>query len=185
MKLPRRYLLSGDAPGADKWWQRFERLLSRPDALLQLRCLQDSPAELEQCAARARDLCRQKNRIMLLNGPVSMARSLDLDGVHLNARTLMSLASRPVPPGMLLGASCHNARELRQAENIAVDFACLSPLFPTASHPGAQSLGLGKFSELVAVCKIPVFALGGVNAGDLHRVNAAGGYGIAGISAWW
>lgn len=185
MKLPRRYLLSGDALTVEKWWQRFEHLLCVPDALLQLRCVQDSPAELKQRVARARDLCRHKNRMMLLNGQVSLARSLDLDGVHLNARTLMSLTSRPLPPEQLVGASCHNARELRHAEKIAVDFACLSPLFPTRSHPGANFLGLGAFSELVSACQIPVYALGGIDAGDLQRVNAAGGYGIAGISAWW
>lgn len=185
MKLPRRYLISANASSPEKWWQRFEHLLSLPDALLQLRCDHDNPAELEQRVVRARDLCRQKNRILLLNGQVSLARSLDLDGVHLNARTLMSLESRPLPPGRLVGASCHNALELHQAEKIAVDFACLSPLFPTPSHPGAKVLGLQRFSELVFACEIPVYALGGIKAGDLQRVNSAGGYGIAGISAWW
>ena len=44
---------------------------------------------------------------------------------------------------------------------------------------------LQRFSELVTACEIPVYALGGIKAGDLQRVNSAGGYGIAGISAWW
>jgi thiamine-phosphate pyrophosphorylase len=40
----------------------------------------------------------------------------------------------------------------------------LSPVFPTRSHPGGETLGIARFYELAALSEIPVIALGGMTA---------------------
>ena len=185
LALPRTYAITGEAGDEGDWLQRFTRLLDRAPGMVQLRAKSLPLSELERRARFAADACSSAGVPLLLNGPVSLVRALDLDGVHLDSTTLMSLAERPLSRRRWVSASCHDAAELAQARAIGVDFACLSPVRPTASHPQAKTLGWDGFEALARGAGLPVFALGGVGPEDLKRCRAAGGYGVAGISAWW
>jgi len=85
----------------------------------------------------------------------------------------------------LLAASCHDTSELAHAEHIGVDFAVLSPVAATDTHPGATPMGWPRFRELVEEVNLPVFALGGMGPGDLDAAWEHGGQGIAGIRGLW
>ena len=113
---------------------------------------------------------------VLVNGSLELARAADADGVHLDSGALMKLEARP--DCEWVGASCHNLEELTRAATIA-DFAMLSPVLPTASHPGEPTLGWAAFSQLAAQSPIPVYALGGVNWPDVDVAREHGGHGIA------
>ena len=82
---------------------------------------------------------------------------------------------------MLVGGSCHSAEELALATRLRLDYATLSPLRVTSTHPDGLPLGDARFALLVRGCPLPVFALGGVAAGDLDHVRALGAFGVAGI----
>ncbi len=109
----------------------------------------------------------------------------DVLGLHLNSHELMQCESRPIANNILLGASCHNLDELQRAEQIGVDYALLSPVLPTQSHPGVQTLGWAKFASLVEQVNFPVYALGGMSDASLVQAQMYGGQGVAAISAWW
>jgi thiamine-phosphate pyrophosphorylase len=78
--------------------------------------------------------------------------------------------------------SAHNLREIRAAERARADLIFLSPVFPTRSHPGAPALNPGRFASLAHQTRVPVIALGGMNAQKARRLGGA--YGWAGIDAW-
>lgn len=120
---------------------------------------------------------------LLINHDVGLARELGA-GVHLKASQLRTLRERPLRPDAWVGASCHDEEELELATRIGVDFATLSPVQATASHPGARPLGWDGFARLVNGARLPVYALGGIGPADLERVRAAGGQGVAGIRAF-
>lgn len=62
----------------------------------------------------------------------------------------------------------HSLREIgRAGRALAV---VLSPVYPTRSHPGAASLGPLKFRMLAARARVPVIALGGMNAATARRL---------------
>lgn len=81
-----------------------------------------------------------------------------------------------LPSPRLRTASAHNRVELRRALLAGVDLVFLSPLRPTASHPGAAALGPLRWSALARCCKLPVAALGGVAGRALPA--AAAGFGV-------
>lgn len=83
---------------------------------------------------------------------------------------------------LLLGASCHSREELDAASGLNADFALLSPVKPTASHPDAVPLGWSGFRQQVTGSRLAVYALGGMRATDLRAAREAGGRGIAGLS---
>ena len=72
-----------------------------------------------------------------------------------------------------------------QAERIGVDFAVLSPVLATASHPEAEPLGWQRFQALVEKVNIPVYALGGMSPRMVGQARECGGQGIAAIRGLW
>jgi thiamine-phosphate pyrophosphorylase len=82
----------------------------------------------------------------------------------------------------LRSASVHNLRELKAAERAGVDFVFLSPVYSTRSHPGARVLGPQRFALIAHQARVPVIALGGMDAAKARRLGGAHGW--AGIDAW-
>lgn len=152
-------------------------------SLLQLRLPKRDRADVRTCTkyllARMPEL---KNRL-LVNADFELARELGV-GVHLRAAQLRELHERPLPAAQWVGASCHHADELERAALIGADFATLSPVRATASHPDAAPLGWTRFAELVRDARVPVYALGGLDPKDLDRAHMAGAQGVAGIRAF-
>lgn len=105
-----------------------------------------------------------------------------IKGLHAHSGLLATLTTRPVPEHLLFGVSCHTGEDLAQAQALDADYALLSPVLATASHPDDLPLGWDKFAELAAASSVPVYALGGMSAPDLAIARARGGRGIAGIS---
>lgn len=60
-------------------------------------------------------------------------------------------------------ATAHNGDEVACAVREGADGIFLSPVFPTASHPGAAHLGIHGFHVLAQQSPVPVIALGGMN----------------------
>lgn len=108
-------------------------------------------------------------------------RLTHIRGVHANRHVLRELSQRPVPPQLLFGASCHDAQELDRAVTLGADYALLSPVLATTSHPGESGMGWERFSELVVGRDIAVYAMGGLQQSDLATAQACGARGIAGI----
>ncbi|MGH8125565.1 MAG: 8-oxo-dGTP diphosphatase MutT [Rhodanobacteraceae bacterium] len=153
------------------------------NALWQLRMPEASRDEVKQVALRALALDPDLRRSLLINHDFELARELGV-GVHLKAAQLRELRERPLPADAWTGASCHDAEELEFAARVGADFATLSPVNTTASHPEAEPLGWERFARLVADARLPVYALGGVGPDDLERARAAGAQGVAGIRAF-
>jgi 8-oxo-dGTP diphosphatase len=105
------------------------------------------------------------------------------DGVHLTARDLMAAQTRPQADWV--AASCHTPEELRQAAALGCDFAVAGPVLPTASHPGAPTIGFDGLASLTAQAALPVFGLGGLQTGLLESARAAGAQGVALMRAAW
>ncbi|MBT8427576.1 MAG: thiamine phosphate synthase [Erythrobacter sp.] len=61
-------------------------------------------------------------------------------------------------------ATAHDGDEIEHALAAGADGIFLSPVFPTASHPGAATLGVHGFHVLAQQSPLPVIALGGMTA---------------------
>jgi 8-oxo-dGTP diphosphatase len=98
-------------------------------------------------------------------------------GVHLSSAALMALRERP--SRALVGASCHDERELDHAAALGLDYVVVGPVKPTASHPGAAPLGWERFAALVRDRPMPAYAIGGLTRADLAAAREHGAHGVA------
>lgn len=141
----------------------------------------------EQYTAIAIDLIeftRQMNLRLLLNSTVDQVIRLGASGLHLSTQAASCLEHRPLGNNYILGASCHNAKELEHAQHIGADFALLSPVCHTQSHPDSRPLGWEQFFSMSDQVNIPVYALGGLDVDDIDTAKQYGAQGMAGISAF-
>lgn len=120
---------------------------------------------------------------VLLDRDPAQVAALGAAGWYATSAALMRCAERPAA-GLAL-ASVHDAPQLAQAQSLGFDAAVLGPVQPTASHPGAPTLGWPGFAALRADLPLPVYAIGGVGAEDWPAARAANAQGFAGISAYW
>jgi len=184
VRLPRLCQITPPEPGdPGDFLARLERVLESGIRLVQLRLPTIAPAALDSLAPQVTGVCHALGARVLLNGDPAAAARLGFDGVHLSAARLRSLDARP-PDLEWVGASCHDAAELELAEVRDADFALVSPVRPTPSHPGANPLGWAGLEALCEQARLPVYALGGMTAADVPRAREAGAQGVAGIRGW-
>ncbi len=180
---PDRYLITPEVgPDRKKFLQGVERALAAGNRRIQLRTgpRDDLPALAAQVLAR----CATQQAQLLINADIKLAAKLKC-GVHLRAAQLAELAERPLPPGQLVAASCHDEAELRAAEALGVDFAVLGPVAATPSHSDRAPLGWKKFAALRECVSLPIYALGGMATSDLRTAHRHGAQGIAAIRGLW
>lgn len=186
VQLPSMYAITDGARyDAATMLAKLEQALAAGIHLVQLRARHLSAAAYLEYATAAVALCRRYGAQALLNADPGLVAECGADGVHLSAARLRGLSERPLVEGKWVAASCHDAAELAHAARIGADFVVLSPVQPTRSHPGAPALGWEGFRALCVRANRPVYALGGMQAGDLARAWAAGGQGVAVVSALW
>jgi thiamine monophosphate synthase len=85
------------------------------------------------------------------------------------------------PKKLLIGKSCHNLTDLQAAEASGLDYATLSPIFPTNTHPEATPLGLDYLKSAAQSVRMPVVALGGISRANYISCLDAGAWCIAAI----
>lgn len=113
-----------------------------------------------------------QSRLLTLHKALS-----DPDALNVFWRTIASHAG-------LVGASCHDLSSLRAADALGLDYALLSPVIATTSHPGVEGIGWPLFEQMVSAVDVPVYALGGMDLDDLPTALAHGAQGVAGIRAF-
>jgi 8-oxo-dGTP diphosphatase len=179
-----RYLITAEPIERVAFLARLDRALLAGVRRVQLRARGLPPAELAALARDAAILCGTRGAQLLVNGEAGLAADLGV-GVHLPARQLMALDARPLPPGLPVAASCHDADELAQAERLGVDFVVLGPVRATESHPDAPALGWDRFAALREAVSLPIYAIGGTTPADVASARRHGGQGVAGIRHVW
>jgi len=134
------------------------------DAILVREKQMDSARLLAFCS-RLKAMTTAHDALLIVHSQADVAKAVGADGVHVAAANIDEIPAMRQwlgNAGMTLSASCHDAEELEEAGKCGADFALLSPVFPTASHPGVPHLGAKRFQALAKASPLPVVALGGI-----------------------
>ena len=186
LRQPDHYLITPEPdPGRiGAFLAGLDRALAAGVCRLQLRSRDLPPKDLRDLAEAILQRCRAAGAELLINGDIALARALGI-GVHLRAAQLTELKERPLPARLPVAASCHDADELRRAEQIGADFAVLGPVAATPSHPERAPQGWEAFAGLREHVSLPIYALGGMTVSDIATARAHGAQGIAAIRGLW
>ena len=175
-------ITSGEIEGVERQLERLEEALDEGLRLIQVRDKGWPAAQRLWFAEAVTRIARQRGALVLINDDAGIARRAGADGLHLSAPALAACRERP--DFAWVGASCHDAKELDHAAELGLDYALLSPVLPTPTHPEATGLGWPAFSGLIAGRPLPVFALGGMKKDLLATAQGHGAHGIALMRGW-
>ncbi len=150
---------------------------------VQVRDHQASARELFELAKDVIEICRPRGVRVAVNDRLDVALAVNADAVQLGARSLPIAAARAIACGRLIGTSVHDVGEALRAEAAGADWVTFGHVFPTPSHPGEPPRGLAALRDVVEAVRIPVIAIGGIDAGNVAAVLAMGVAGVAVISA--
>ncbi|MDE2234032.1 MAG: Nudix family hydrolase [Gammaproteobacteria bacterium] len=186
LRMPELMLVT-PSPGPDHqaFLHALQRALRQGVELVQLRAPELKHRELLDLTRAAVEVCHSRGARLLLNGEPETALAAGADGLHLSNARLARIQARPLPETFLVGASCHDETGLRMADANRLDYVILGPVQATPSHAHAVPLGWYGFRRLAAQTTLPVYAIGGLSAGDLQRAQQAGAQGVAAMRALW
>ena len=121
---------------------------------------------------------------LLVNDRVDVALAAGADGVHVGQSDMAPQDVRRLMPGALIGLSIESWQQMHEAERAPVDYYGISPVFATSSKAdAAPALGLAGLQQLRRMTARPLVAIGGIQAGNVAAVMAAGADGVAVVSA--
>ncbi|MBZ5635047.1 MAG: thiamine phosphate synthase [Acidobacteriia bacterium] len=180
----RCYITHRQTLGAESLLDAIARNLAAGVTWIQIREKDLSARALFELVEAAGKLPNPHSAKLLVNSRVDVALAAGAGGAHLPAGSPAPRAWRAiVPPGFLIGVSCHSVDEVRNAEAEGADYAVFGPVFPPLSKPsGLEPRGLEELARTAAAVRIPVLALGGVTEENSSACISAGAAGIAGIS---
>ena len=164
------------------------RLSAGGATLVQLREKHLSPREFFEAARDALEVARARQMRLIINDRVDIALALGADGVHLGQDDLPPVAARELlGQQAIIGFSTHTIEQAIEAARLPVDYIAIGPIYQTSSKENPDAVvgldGLRRVRR--AVGRIPLVAIGGINAANAHEVIAAGADSLAIISLLW
>jgi len=136
-----------------------------------------TPEEYKALAEQAVRICAEYGVKCILHSFADIAAELGADSIHLPLHILCGL-----PDGMkrrfrIIGASCHSVGDALEAQRQGAAYITAGHVFATDCKKGLPPRGLDFLREVCAAVSIPVYAIGGISAGNYGSVRSAGAAG--------
>ncbi len=129
-------------------------------------------------------ICKEFNALFIINDRLDIAMAVNADGVHLGQDDMpTSLAREIVGEDVLIGRSTHSFDQIKVASDEDCDYLGIGPIYATETKPNSQSLGVDYLKEVANLTTLPWFAIGGINASNLHEIKSTTTKRIAVIGA--
>ena len=169
--------------GVEPFLAKLDAALQRGLRLIQLREKQMPGTELIALARRVSEAAHAHGAHVLLNGAEALVAQTGVDGLHLSTQRLMHTERRP--DVAWCGASCHTREEMDHAAQLQLDYVVLGTVLPTATHPGATTLGWEGVRAFAHDFPLPIYTIGGMRPVDLDTAWQHGAHGIAMLRGAW
>ena len=163
--------------GASDFLERIEAVAEASPDMIILREKDLSEEEYGRLAAECERICRRHDVRFCVNSFIRVAYSVNNGRIQVPFGTLTENGAR-LNGFEEVWVSVHSLSEAVDAEAAGATHLIYGNVFETSCKPGADGKGR---EELRSVCKtvgIPVFAIGGINAGTAGAVIADGCSGV-------
>lgn len=143
----------------------------------------DSELFLQE-AQELKELCKQYQVPFVINDDVELALKVDADGVHVGQSDMEAGDVRKkLGKDKIIGVSAQTVEQAVMAEKHGADYLGVGAVFPTSSKDDAQEVDYETLKAICQAVRIPVIAIGGINAQNVDRLKGSGICGAAVISA--
>lgn len=127
---------------------------------------------------------RPAGATVIVDDRLDIVLATGADGVHLGADDLSVADARRLAPDLVVGATCRSSEDVERAAADGATYAGFGPVFTTTSKAGLPD-PLGVAAIRPAVGRLPLVAIGGIDARRARECRTAGAHGVAVIGALW
>lgn len=157
--------------------------------LIQLRAKNSTPDEIRRLAAAIQSILREAGVGLVINDHYELAREIGAEMCHLGQEDFFDagytqvaeLAGDSSAPA--IGLSTHAPEQALRALAAGPAYIAIGPVYATGTKPGAKPVTLDYIRWAASNVRIPWFAIGGINLGNVDEVTAAGAKRISAVSA--
>jgi thiamine-phosphate diphosphorylase len=150
---------------------------------IQLRVKGLPGAELVALGRRLAAACRERGTLFFVNDDAEAALACRAAGVHVGpGDSAPEQARRLLGERGMLGVSVYTDEDLEQAEAARADYVAVGAVYPTSTKAIAV-VGLEGVRRVRLKTRLPIIAIGGIDATNAAAAIAAGADGVAVISA--
>jgi thiamine-phosphate pyrophosphorylase len=120
----------------------------------------------------AADAFRGHDALFILNDRPNLVAACGADGVHVGQDDETPATARAhVGPDRIVGRSTHAPEQAALADaDPDVDYLAVGPVHETPTKPGRPAAGLHYVAHAASTVAKPWFAIGGLDAGNVHEV---------------
>ena len=184
LQLPKVFPITPEYETDSKFLNSFEKVVVREGTeIIVLRCHKLDSLKYAKLVKKCIGLCKKNNVKLILNRDENIINSPEVSGIHLTSKHLLSTTKKPINY-KIVGASCHNVKEVKHANNLKLDYIFIGPVIEKNASK-ENTLGWDRFAELCKISQIPVYAIGGLGEVDSEISVQHGGQGIAAIRSIW
>jgi thiamine-phosphate pyrophosphorylase len=175
LRTARLYFVCEARPGGRDPEDLLRAALSGGVDIVQLREKELGRGEIERAASTYRRVCDNYSALFIVNDDPELARACDADGVHVGQDDASVGAARELlGPDAIIGISTHSEADIAAANELAVDYIAVGPVWETPTKPGRPGVGLGLVEHAAEHSVHPFFGIGGVGPLNAAQVVEAG-----------
>mgnify|MGYP000978435832 CR=1 FL=1 len=165
-------------------WEVVEEAIIGGATLVQLREKEISSRDCFEIAQRVKQVADRYGVPLIINDRIDIALASGADGVHVGPEDLSVRTARQLMgAGKIIGASASSVDEAVLFQAQGADYLGVGAMFPTATKEGTEQVGLADLRAIKAAVRVPVVAIGGINAENAGPVMETGVDGVAVVSA--
>jgi thiamine-phosphate pyrophosphorylase len=126
-------------------------------------------------AAEFRRTADEHGALFILNDRPDLAAAAGADGVHIGQDDAAPARARAVVgDDAIVGLSTHSTAQADAAQGSGIDYFCVGPVHTTPTKAGRPAIGLEPVRYAASAARVPWFAIGGLDAGNVAAVVRAG-----------
>ena len=153
---------------------------------IQLRMKDATPDEIRPIAIEAKAMCKTAGATFIIDDHVELVKEVNADGVHLGKNDMpISEARALLGPDFIIGGTANTFEDVVHHYQSGANYIGCGPFrFTTTKQGLSPILGLKGYTAIVNKMKdnginLPIVAIGGITADDIHAIMKTGVTGIA------
>ncbi len=156
-------------------------------AAVQLRLKQADDDVWRRVIDVLRPVAQSRGVAFLLNDRADLVHATGCDGAHVGQTDLAAPEARKLlGPGLTLGVTCHDSRDLAmQAGEAGADYVAFGAFFPTATKDAPTHAEPDLIAWWAELMELPSVAIGGITALNCAPLVQAGASFLAVVGAVW
>ena len=140
-------------------------------------------AEYRALANQVMSICAEHGVKCILHSFVDAAIDLNADAIHLPLHILRGMTREQKAQFKTIGASCHSVEDALEAQKLGCSYITAGHVFDTDCKKGLPGRGLVFLRDVCSAVQIPVYGIGGIDAGNISEVLNAGASGACLMSS--